>query len=114
LAEAPGRAAEETARLHMEERGYRTVAVNFRAAGGEIDLICEKDGILCFIEVKSRRSGDFGLPAEYVDLRKRRRIIRAAKIFSGRKPWRGLRLRFDIVSLQGGALAHIPSAFEEE
>src|SRR5262245_31114000 len=63
---------------------YRIVERNYRTRDGEIDLIAEDGGVLCFVEVKGRRSGAFGSPAEAVTLEKQRRIARAAEVYLAR------------------------------
>ena len=45
---------------------------------GEIDIIARKEGVLVFVEVKTRRSLRFGRPAAAVGWQKQQRIIRAA------------------------------------
>ena len=52
---------------------------------GEIDIIAEEKGVLCFIEVKGRSSLAFGAPAEAVTLEKQRRLYRAAEIYLQRE-----------------------------
>ncbi|MGB5208749.1 MAG: YraN family protein, partial [Azonexus sp.] len=49
-----GREAEERAARHLESRGLRVVARNFRIRGGEIDLICRAGSTLVFVEVRLR------------------------------------------------------------
>lgn len=50
-----GREAERRAEQFYHRQGYRTLARNFRAKAGEIDLVLEKNGLLLFVEVKGRR-----------------------------------------------------------
>lgn len=94
------------------------IETNFRSVGAEIDIIAEKDETLCFVEVKGRLTDRYGLPAAFVDRRKQQRIIRAAKVFSTRKPYRDHAVRFDIIAVldESGrpAIEHIENAFEEE
>jgi putative endonuclease len=83
----------------------------------EIDLLALKDDCLCLVEVKTRKSADFGYPEEFVDLKKQARLIRAAKLLSARKAYRDMRIRFDIVSVlfidKAVEINHIENAFEE-
>ncbi|MGY1551735.1 YraN family protein [Microbacterium sp. A588] len=71
-----GRAGEERAAQHLIERGYQILARNWRCSQGEIDIVAERDGALCIVEVKTRRSIDFGHPFEAVDERKKERLWR--------------------------------------
>ena len=76
-----GTKGEDAAAHYLEKKGYEIVKRNYRTSGAEIDLIAKKGDTLCFVEVKTRKSGDFGLPEEFVDFRKRRQIIRATRVF---------------------------------
>lgn len=97
-----GRAAEARAAAYLQAHGLRIVARNYRAAGGEIDLIARHGAELVFVEVRSRRSAAFGSAAETVTAAKRRRIQLAAQQYLQGLPQRALPpCRFDIVSITG-------------
>ena len=96
-----GRRGEQLAARHLKRCGYLILARNYRAAGGEIDLVALDDRTLVFVEVKLRAGLGFGTPVEAVDFDKRERIRRAAAGFIS---WRGaenLPVRFDVVALSG-------------
>jgi putative endonuclease len=113
-----GTEGEDTAARYLEKKGYEIIKRNYRTCGAEIDLIAKKGETLCFVEVKTRKSGDFGLPEEFVDFWKRRKIIRAARVFIGRRKYADMYVRFDIVSVVYDGVKtkinHIQDAFEEE
>src|SRR5580704_1720301 len=97
-----GERGELEAYLHLRSLGYTIVAANFRLPydRGEIDLIGWDDGVLCFIEVKTRTREGFAPPPTAVDRGKRRHILSVARgyirrISSDRPP----PCRFDIVSI---------------
>ena len=48
-----GPKGEQLAEQFIEQKGYRILARRFRALGGEIDLIAEKNDVLIFVEVKT-------------------------------------------------------------
>jgi putative endonuclease len=82
----------------IRERNYRSRGP--RGFSGEIDLIAEDSGTLCFVEVKGRRGPGFGAPAEAVTLEKQRRIARAAQEYVWRRRLPpSTRCRFDVVSV---------------
>ncbi len=76
-----GRVGENMATRYLLENGYRILKRNYRATGGEIDIIAKKGNHLAFVEVKSRRDAEFGYAAEAVNLPKQKRIIKAARAF---------------------------------
>jgi putative endonuclease len=113
-----GTEGEEAAARYLEKNGYEIVKRNYLTCGAEIDLIAKKGETLCFVEVKTRKSGDFGTPEEFVDFRKRRKIIRATRVFTGRRKYAEMYIRFDIISVvyegRKTKINHIQNAFEEE
>lgn len=72
---------ERIAEKFLEGKGYQIIFRDYRIPGGEIDLIALHGGQLCFIEVKTRRSLDFGQPEDSFDARKKRKIIRTIFTF---------------------------------
>jgi putative endonuclease len=104
-----GEIGEEIAARYLAKKGYRLVMANFTvqvgrnrrgaAVSGEIDLIALDGKVLCFVEVKTRRSDDFAAPAAAVDLRKQRQIIRAARGFRRTFYIGKIDFRYDVVSI---------------
>jgi putative endonuclease len=80
-----GKFGEELARGYFTKNKFNIVDHNFRCPLGEIDLIVRKSKALRFVEVKYRRSRDFGLPQDSVVRRKQRRIRNAAVIWLKRR-----------------------------
>ena len=96
---ACGRRAETLACRHLEERGYRIIVRNHHCAGGEVDVVAWHGEILCFVEVRARRSDAFGHPLETIDAGKIRRVVRAARHFL--ETWQGPlpAMRFDALGI---------------
>jgi len=69
-----GKIGEAMAAAYLEAAGYRIVERNYRCPLGEIDLIALEGDTLVFVEVKSRRSENYGLPQLAVGPGKQRRI----------------------------------------
>lgn len=76
-----GRKGEDIAVEYLKQNGYNILKRNYRAAGGEIDIVAKKGTHLAFVEVKSRRNSAFGLPSDAVDFHKKRKIIQCARAF---------------------------------
>lgn len=66
---------------YLRERGCTIVASQYRCRFGEIDLIARDGDTLCFVEVKTRRNSDFGLPREYVTAAKQRKLRMTASCY---------------------------------
>lgn len=111
-----GDAAEEACVEFLEARGYRILARNFLCRYGELDIVAEKDAVVCFVEVRMRTLGIWGDPASTVGRAKQRRVVKAALHYlnAARKPVR--MVRFDVMSVVGrgtdARVEHLPDAFD--
>ena len=95
-----GTDGEDMAAEILSQNGYTILDRNFRFGRlGEIDIIAREKGYICFIEVKTRRSLNYGLPCEAVTARKQETIRRIAEIYLLRKRLKDEKLRFDIVEI---------------
>lgn len=79
---ALGRVGEDMAVRMLTRSGLHVLARNRRIAGVEIDVIAESppDGLLLVMEVKTSRGGR--PPESRIDLKRRRRLARAASILA--------------------------------
>lgn len=83
-----GAIGENIASVFLVKHGYSVIQRNYRKKYGEIDIICEKDGMLHFIEVKtvsrenvSRETGDSYRAEENIHEAKLRRIGRTVEAY---------------------------------
>ena len=113
-----GPKGEEIAAAFLARKGYRIIDRNVRGAGGEIDLIVEKEEVLVFVEVKTDRTGAFGPPELRVDERKQRQLVKIATRYLQQHDASDVDLRFDVIGirLRGEApeIEHIENAFWTE
>jgi putative endonuclease len=107
-----GAQGEQTAHDFLLAKGYRCLERNFRLRGGEIDLIMEDGEYLVFVEVKRRRSLDYGAPEEAVTALKIRRMTKTAVTYITRHRLTERMVRFDVVTMDASGLHHYPNAFE--
>lgn len=110
-----GAYGEHLAARYLREDGYDIKSANFKTYTGEIDLIAEKNGVLCFVEVKTRQIGGMTAPADAVNVHKQNNIKSAAAVYLNR--WtENIKYRYDIIEvfLEGEELQkinHISDAF---
>ncbi|MFC1974546.1 YraN family protein [Chloroflexota bacterium] len=57
---------EKLAKDFLKKRGYRIWETNYRCLEGEIDIIAKHKDSLVFIEVRTKRSQEFGSPEESI------------------------------------------------
>jgi len=80
----------------LTRSGYEILARQFRTRNGEIDIVaCDRHTVV-FVEVKTRRSAEYGSGAEAVTAWKQRRIARVAQEFISRRRLAGRPCRFDV------------------
>ena len=100
----------------LEAKGYAIRSRNFRCRYGELDVVAEKDGTICFVEVRARATAIWGDPSYTVSRSKQRRIVKAALHYMLAYSVRGKMIRFDVVSIVGrgrdAAVEHYPNAFD--
>lgn len=109
-----GRAGEDRAVAHLIRLGYRILDRNWRCALGELDVVAQCGDALAFVEVKTRRTLDFGHPFEAIDESKRQRLWRLAHAWCRAHPAvsRGRSLRLEAIGIVGpdpasGSLEHL-------
>jgi putative endonuclease len=105
---------ERVACRYLVSQGLVLLDRNWRTREGELDVVARDGGDVVFIEVKTRRSTRYGLPAEAVVPAKARRVRLLARLWLAANEERCERVRFDVVSVLVGrtlALQHLRGAF---
>lgn len=107
-----GALAEEQAATYLTGKGYKIVARNFRAIGGEIDIVAQLHRTLIFVEVKQRSSQAFGGPLAAVTKTKQKRVAGASAQFIKMHPSIKFdEIRFDVICILPTGIEHIENAF---
>jgi putative endonuclease len=101
-----GAAGEQLVAQRLSEQGHRILERNWRGRGGELDLVTLRDGILHFVEVKTRKdSQSVGGVWETITAGKRQRLARAAEAYLlGAPPHDGCVFTVALVHPQDGEL----------
>ncbi len=93
-----GKEGEMLAAKYLAARGFCILHTNWRYSRYEIDIIAEKDNILHFIEVKTRRSDKYGMPEEGVTAKKFKSVSKAVDRFLEENPgWN--RIQYDTLAI---------------
>ena len=115
-----GAIGEHKASLYLKNHGYKILERNFFAKTGEIDIIAQKDGIVAFVEVKTRMQEVYGKPAEAVNYYKQKNIIKTAQLYLMKCGFEK-ECRFDVIEVYlkknvfgyKAKINHIENAFGE-
>lgn len=95
-----GYAYERRARRYLASRGLTYICANYRAKAGEIDLIMADGECLVFVEVRFRKTSDFGSAAASIGHTKQQKLTRTASQYLQQHPsW--AYSRFDVVAMDG-------------
>lgn len=95
-----GKTGEARAAHYLRRNGYRILEKNFKNRLGEIDLVAEDGGVICFVEVRTRRgTGQHERALASVDSRKQQRLSRMAVSFLKQRGLLERRARFDVMSV---------------
>ncbi len=114
-----GARGEDLAAEHLVAGGMRILARGSRDRLGELDLVALDGQTVVFVEVKTRRTGDAGHPADAVDARKQRKLTLLAVSYLKRHGLLRQSSRFDVVAITWASdgepkLEHLRGAFEAQ
>lgn len=99
-AERKGRRGEMLAAWYLRLTGWRILDQRVKTRRGEVDLIARKGRILCFVEVKWRRTAKELDTA--IDAYRLRRVADAAEALVGRYGRVGDDVRIDVILVAPG------------
>lgn len=97
-----GEYTESLACQYLENKGFKLIEKNFNCRVGEIDLIMKDNDSLVFVEVRYRRSNNFGSGAESITTSKQSKLIKTASLYlQQHAKLNKYPARFDVVSITG-------------
>lgn len=94
-----GGAGEDFAAKMLEDTGFTILERNYRTRIGEIDIIAFREGVLHFIEVKTRTGDDYGYPSDAVTESKQLTIRKSAEIYMARRRSMWKRVSLDVIEV---------------
>jgi putative endonuclease len=113
-----GRWGEQQAARFLRKNKFRVIGRRLRVGRhDELDIVAEHDGVLVFVEVKTRKNENYGRPFSAVNREKRKRLSRAAVGFLQKKKLKPAYIRFDVIEVVGvpggdkPEIRHIQNAF---
>jgi len=91
---------ENLARDFLKKRGYHIRETNYRCPEGEIDIIAMHKDSLVFIEVRTKKSLQFGSPEESITPTKMERLRAVASRYQQTHNNLPLSWRIDVVAIE--------------
>ena len=107
---------EELACKFLKELGYEIVERNYHFGHGEIDIIARDKEILVFVEVKYRKTLEYGPPETAISISKQKQIRKTAEAYLSEKKIQDQTCRIDFIAIlhlkdTKPRVNHIPNAF---
>ena len=111
-----GNTGEDFTVKYLTQEGYQIIERNYTMRGGEVDIIAEKDEVIAFVEVKSRKVDSMVSGLEAITKSKQLHIIKTAQKYYCETNCK-LQPRFDVASviIQNGivkAIDYLENAFD--
>lgn len=108
-----GEDAEKLALRYLQQQGLQWISSNYRCRYGELDLIMKDAASLVIVEVRFRKSQQFGGALASVTRNKQAKIIAATQYFLSTQKFNQLPIRFDVIAVTGdNELNWIKNAFQ--
>lgn len=93
-----GQLAEWICLIRLWLSGWRILDTRWRCSSGEIDIIAERRKVICFIEVKARKSHNDAISS--ISATQQQRITNAASLWIAKNSeYSSHDLRFDVMSV---------------
>lgn len=96
-----GKDGEDIAARYLKEKGYHILEKNWRSHPYELDIICQQEDEIIFVEVKSRNSNNPQDALNAFHNEKQNNIIKAAKSYLSETNTWGKPCRFDLICVYG-------------
>lgn len=112
-----GARGEAAAAAWLARKGYAIISRNWRRYGLELDLVCEFEGQIIFVEVKTRRRASRGGGCGAITGAKKKRLVKAAQLWLLQSGLWERPCRFDVICLYARdgnyQMEHYPDAFTQ-
>ena len=105
--------AEQQALSFLQEKGLKLVCSNFRCKTGELDLVMKDGAVLVIVEVRFRKSEQFGGALASITRQKQTRIVATTQHYVIINKLSNCAISFDVVAISGdNRLDWIKNAFQ--
>ena len=111
-----GNEGEDLAAEFLIKKGYKIVERNYRFGKGEIDIVAKEGDTLVFVEVKTRKSLEYGPPELSITKSKERQVRKIAEAYLYDKEINNADCRIDVIAVlmlspKEPDINHIKNAF---
>lgn len=102
-----GNYGETAACEYLQSKGYKIIERNYNCKIAEIDIIAyDSNDVVCFVEVKTRKSSQFGYAYQAVTKEKINRMRKGAVSYIVSKDIKN-EVRFDVIEVYGSLIGDV-------
>ncbi len=94
-----GNKGEDIACEFLKNLGYEIIERNYQYGHGEIDIIAKESNAFVFVEVKYRKSLEYGIPETAVTKSKQKQIRKIAEAYIYEKEIKDTSCRIDVIAI---------------
>ena len=109
-----GKKGEQLAVDFLQQKGFTILERNYRFQKAEVDIIIQKENLICAVEVKTRSTPEFGNPQDFVKPKQIQQLVKVMDFYINENNL-DVELRFDIVAIIknkfGTQIEHLEDAF---
>jgi uncharacterized protein (TIGR00252 family) len=84
-----GHQAEIAAAEYLKGQKFKIIDLNWRTRYCEIDIVAQKESCVFFVEVKYRKSNNWGSGLDYITHSKQKQMALAAEMWVSTHDWQG-------------------------
>lgn len=95
-----GRQGEQIAARYLRRQGYTIVEHNWRCPLGEVDIVARDGNCWVFVEVRTWRPGQYGIPEASITPRKQARMLEVAQSYLQAAALDEVDWRIDVVAIE--------------
>jgi len=95
-----GNLGEKLAAGFLQKQGYRIIESNYRCPEGEVDIVARRKDCLVFVEVRTKKSQEFGSPEESITPAKMDKLRRVAAHYQQTHGDMPASWRIDVVAVE--------------
>ncbi len=98
---------------YLQRNGLVILDKNFYTPTGEIDIVAKDEDYIVFVEVKYRKTLNYGNPLESIGKSKISKIVKASRYYLYKNHYSTeVLVRFDCIGILGKEITWIKNAFE--
>lgn len=94
-----GSTGEQAACRFLNDSGYEILETNYRCPLGEIDIVARNDGLIIFVEVRTKTGTGYGSPRESITTAKGKRLKNLARYYMQQNYQREITSRIDLIAV---------------